>query len=119
MQRLDEAVVGLEQALTTIPAQQSWHQVVRQRLSGVDEALTAERTHPGAEWLSARAGLLHRERNRLHTRLTALGGQISEASSLEPLRQELLRLLGDIQHHHQRVNDLAYDALALDVGGSE
>jgi len=119
MQRLDEAIMGLEQALTHLPAQQPWQHLVRQRLSGVDEALTAERAHPGAELLNARAGHLHRERMRLHARLTAIGGLISEASAVDPLRQELLRLLGDIQHHHQRVNDLAWDALAMDVGGSE
>ena len=118
MQVLDQAVHTFEQALR-FPAQHQWQAVVRQQLHGLDQALTAEHTATTETWLHARARHLHHERTRLQRRLDRLAGSLGEATSLEPLRQELMRLLRDIQHHHQRVNDLAYDAVARDVGGSE
>ena len=118
MQVLDQAVHTFEQALR-IPGQQPWRAIVRQQLHGLEEALSAEHTATSEAWLHARARHLHHERNRLRRRLDHLRGSLGEASSLEPLRQELVRLLYDIQHHHQRVNDLAYDAVSRDVGGSE
>ena len=118
MHVLDQAVHTLEQALR-FPAQQQWRAVVRQQLDGLDRALNAEHTSTSETWLHARARHLHHERNRLRRRLDSLGGSLGEATALEPLHQELIRLMRDIQHHHQRVNDLAYDAVSRDVGGSE
>ena len=48
-----------------------------------------------------------------------LGTLLADSTDLEQVRDSLCRLMRDVRHHHQRVNDLAYDALALDVGGSE
>ena len=42
-----------------------------------------------------------------------------EASDLEAVRTHLLRLIPDLHHHQQRMNDLVYDAVGMDVGGSE
>jgi len=122
MQRLEQAVVGLEQALSSIPQlPDSWCPLVRQRLARVRDALAAESTQATETWLSARAGHLHRERIRLLSRIAALGGLINtNANALDDtVRENLLRLVHDIQHHHQRVNDLAYDSVAMEVGGSE
>lgn len=119
MQRLEIAVAGLEEALTIPPRfQQSWSHIVRQRMHGVDEALAAERPDE-VTWLSARAARLRHERDRLLTRLSCLDSRVQDDSNVEPVRQDLLRLVHDIQHHSQRVHDLAYDADAMDVGGSE
>jgi hypothetical protein len=120
VQRLEEAVDGLEAALTRPPAaQQTWCHLVRQRLGHVSAELTAESAVATDEWFSARAGHLERERNRLLSRLTLLAATVSDGADLESVRQSLIRLVHDIQHHHERVNDLQYDALALDMGGSE
>ena len=120
MQRLEQAVVGLEQALSTTPPLQPWRQIARQRLKVVRKALTAERTNATEVWLSAREGHLQRERNRLLSRVAALGGLLTtEAVADEPLRQNLRRLAIDLHHHQQRLNDLAYDSVAMEVGGSE
>jgi hypothetical protein len=120
MQRVELAVEGLEQALQSPPKlQQSWGHIVRQRAHQVADALTAESPVAMDSWLSARAGHLDRERNRLLTRLSVLGTMLCESADLEQVRESLSRLVLDVRHHHQRVNDLAYDALALDVGGSE
>jgi len=120
MQPLEQAVLGLEQALSS-PAGtgQPRPHLLRQRLEEIRQALHAEHTHTGDLWLSARAGHLHRERNRLLARLQVLSASVSDTADLEPARPVLVRLVQDIEHHRQRVNDLLYDGLAMDVGGSE
>ena len=120
MQQLALAVDGLEEALSSPPTfQQPWRHIVRERLGEVCEALTAERTAAADSWLSARAGHLHRERNRLLVRLSALRTMVADGSDVEAVRLKLLRVVPDLQHHQQRVNDLVYDAAGMDVGGSE
>lgn len=120
MHPLDQAIVSLEQALTSAPRlQTSWRHIVRQRVRGVDEALHRERTVANEPWLDARAGHISRERSRLIARLAALTSPASEHVSPEALRAELARLVHDLHHHRQRVNDLAWDSVALEVGGSE
>ena len=120
MQRFEHAIDSLEEALHSPPRlQQSWGHIVRQRTKHVADALTAESPVAVDSWLAARVGHLERERNRLLTRLSVLGTMLAETADLEQVRDSLCRLMRDVRHHHQRVNDLAYDALALDVGGSE
>jgi DNA polymerase-3 subunit alpha len=59
------------------------------------------------------------ERNRLIARISVLAGSLSESADIEPVREALLRVAQDVQHHAQRVSDLMYDAVAMEVGGSE
>jgi hypothetical protein len=119
MQRFDRAIESLEQALHSPPRfQQSWRHIVRQRADEVADVLTAESPVAVDSWLTARVSHLERERNRLLARLTVLGALLTDGSELDPVRDRFHRLLLDVRHH-QRLNDLVYDALALDVGGSE
>jgi hypothetical protein len=120
MQRFESAVESLEQALESPPRfRRSWGHIVRLRAARVAEVLTAESPVAVDSWLAARVGHLDRERNRLLTRLTVLATMLGESSEIESVRDSFNRLVLDVRHHHQRVNDLTYDALALDVGGSE
>lgn len=124
MQRFDRAIESLEQALHSPPRfQQSWRHIVRQRADEIADVLTSESPVAVDSWLAARVSHLERERTRLLARLTVLGTLLSDGLSdgteLESVRDRFHRLLLDVRHHHQRLNDLAYDALALDVGGSE
>lgn len=120
MQHLESVVASLEEALASPPAhQQSWRHLVRQRVAGVQDALTAERATAADTWLVARALRLRRERDRLLARLSVLGATAVEASDLEGVRQSLARVVVDLHHHQQRLNDLAYDAVAMEVGGSD
>jgi hypothetical protein len=119
VQRLERALDGLQQALSSPPRlRQPWAHIVSERLQLVADELTAERTAVTDSWLSPRAGHLLRERDRLVARLTVLDSRLEEVD-LEPVRSALQRLVLDVQHHHARVNDLLYDAYAMDVGGSE
>ena len=42
-----------------------------------------------------------------------------ESPDVDGVRDELHRLLVDVTHHVQRLNDLAYDEVELELGGSE
>lgn len=149
MERLDIAIAGVERALrrptgsrssqhavaagspaaatALLPAATdtpAWLQHVRGQLPRLIDALGAEHTEAGDHALTARARRLTAERNRLVRRLRqlvpALGdGCLDTGTDPEQLRVALLRLVHDIAHHHQRVNDLVYDAGWRDVGGSE
>ena len=96
-----------------------WRWAVRQRMAGVRDALVGESDHPADGWLAARGVAIVRERNALLARLSALGPAVLECPDLERVRADLKRLVVDINHHRQRLHDLAYDEVELELGGSE
>jgi hypothetical protein len=120
MQRLEQALAGLEEALSSPPVlQQPWRHLVRERLNAVSDALRAERPAATDSWLAGRVGSVRRERDRLLTRLVVLRSTVLDVGDVEGVRQRLQRLTLDLHHHQQRINDLAYDAVGMEVGGSE
>ena len=96
-----------------------WRWSVRQHLAALRELLISESAHHEDTWLAARGGSILRERNVLLARLSAVGPQVLEAEDVQPVRVELKRLLADVHHHLQRLHDLAYDEVELELGGSE
>jgi hypothetical protein len=88
-------------------------------MAAVKDALTAETARDGDAWLAAREGALVRERATLLRRLAALGPEVLDAPDVESVRRDLGRLVVDLEHHRQRLNDLVYDSVALELGGSE
>ncbi len=120
---MTNAMQGLQQALEAprrpgVPLG-NWRWSVRQRMAALRDALLAETGHGGEGWLAAREIGLLRERNALLGRLSALGPQVLENPDVDAVRTDLHRLLVDVSHHVQRVNDLAYDEVELELGGSE
>jgi hypothetical protein len=115
---LDDALLGLEQALDIPRRHQMWRWLVRHRMAGVKDALTGA-ADLNAAGLTARDQTLGRERATLLRRLSELGPLVLEAPDVEPVRRDLLRLVGDLEHHRQRLNDLVYDTVSLELGGSE
>jgi len=115
-----EALHGLEQAIVPprpgVPLG-NWRWSVRQRLTGVREALVGENTSSDDGWLAARGGQAFRERGALISRLSLLSDSALTAPDPEELRHDLRRLIGDIGRHVQRLNDLAYDDVEMEVGG--
>lgn len=123
MNHTTSALQGFRQALEA-PRQEgialgNWRWVVRQRMTTVRDVLIAESAQDGDGWLAARGGSLLRERNALLARLSSMGPQVLERPDVEELRGELKRLAIDIGHHLQRLSDLAYDEVELELGGSE
>jgi len=97
----------------------AWRWSVRRQLVPVRDRLRREHPDRREAWLSARASRTLRERDELLTRLNTLASQVLVAPDVDDLAARLHRLLVDIAHHHQRVHDLAYDDVELEIGGSE
>jgi hypothetical protein len=97
----------------------AWRWSVRRHLVPVRDRLLREHPDRREAWLSARATRALRERDQLIARLNGLTSQVMTAADLDDLADRLSRLLADIEHHHQRVHDLAYDDVELEIGGSE
>jgi hypothetical protein len=116
---LEDSIVGLRRALSLPRQQHGWGWLVRQRMSAVKEALMEESSRPAEAWLTARATSVRRDRNALLSRLAALGPMVLEGNDLETVRKRLQRLVIDLEHHRQRISDLVYDSVALELGGSE
>ncbi|MDX6302824.1 MAG: hypothetical protein QOF53_4038 [Nocardioidaceae bacterium] len=119
MTGLEHAILGLQQALDAPRRHQTWRRLVRNRMAGVTEALARELPREGDEWLASRELTLSRERDTLVRRLAALGPLVLLTPDVETVRVDLYRLLADVEHHRQRLNDLVYDSVSLELGGSE
>jgi hypothetical protein len=97
----------------------NWRWVVRQRMAGVRDALASEAEQPVDAWLAARGGSILRERNALAHRFALLGHDVLESAEVERIHGELKRLVSDTRRYAQRLHDLAYDSVELELGGSE
>lgn len=97
----------------------NWRWSVRQRLAVVRDRLVTETLGSQDGWLVARGGAAFRERNDLLSRVSALTPAVLEAHDPEQVRLDLKRLVLDIAHHVQRVHDLAYDDVEIELGGEE
>lgn len=117
------ALQALQQAIevprTSGVALGNWRWVVRQRLGALRDELSTEAPIGHDGWLSARGGTLLRERNQLLTRLGVLAPAVLENPEVEAVREEILRIVVDLKHHYQRMHDLAYDEVEIELGGSE
>lgn len=117
------ALDELRHALRRPPASSArlgrWRWTVRQRMSAVHDLLLSEANLPETEWLAPRHGVALRERRTLLGRLSALGPQVLESADVEPVRLEALRLVDDVRRHLQRRNDLAWDDVEQELGGSD
>jgi hypothetical protein len=130
VQRLEKAIAGLEQAVIAAPAagaplvgladaQQAWRYAVREQLLDVADALAEESAGADDGWLSAREDLLRRDRKRMLTRLSLLAPAIAQAHDVDSVRDNVSRFVRELQRHLQRMHDLLYDAVGMEVGGSE
>ena len=97
----------------------NWRWVIRQRMGVVRDELLGEKAGSKDGWLAARGGAAFRERNALLSRLSALSAQVLETPDVEATRMELKRLVVDVNRHMQRLNDIAYDEVEMEIGGSE
>ncbi len=96
-----------------------WRWRVRQQMAALRDALVAEAGNGAEGWTAAREGGMLRERNALLVRMGTLGPLVLEHPDPDAVRLDLQRLLVDVGHHAQRLRDLAYDEVELELGGSE
>ncbi|WP_235734370.1 hypothetical protein [Nocardioides alcanivorans] len=97
----------------------NWRWTVRQRLSSLREQLASEASHASDGWLAARQASVLRERNELMGRIAVFSPQVLSNPDIDDVSQMLRRLLADVSHHRQRLHDLVYDDVELELGGSE
>jgi hypothetical protein len=116
---LEHAILALQQTLDAPRRSHVWRRLVRHRLAAVEEALGSDVAREEDAWLSAREQAVHRQQKALLARLAVLGEQVLDRADLEPVRAALRRLVVDLEHHRQHLNDLVYDSVSLELGGSE
>ena len=116
MQSLGQAVEAYGQPGMSLG---QWRWRVRQQMAAVRDALIAEADNGADGWTVARQGGMLRERNALLARLGTLGPQVLEHPDPDVVHVDVQRLLVDVGHHAQRLHDLAYDEVELELGGSE
>ena len=119
MTGLESAIQGLKQALDTPRRHHMWRWLVRHRMSAVKDALAPETTRGGDAWLAGRELALHRERAALVQRLTDMGPVVLECPDTELVYRDMSKLVTSLERYRQRLNDLVYDSVSLELGGSE
>lgn len=119
MTGLEHAVIGLREALAAPRLNRQWRWLVRHRIAAAKAALAREHTHEADAWLAARQSALIRERDALVRRLNDLGSRVLDDDEPGPVHAGLDRLVADLERHRQRLSDLVYDTVSLELGGSE
>jgi hypothetical protein len=116
---LESAISDLQRTLTGSRTTANWRALTRQQLAAVREALSDERFASFDGWLAARSGTTDRERQQLLGRISALGAGLLDRLDTERVASEVKRLLLDVEHYRQKVHDLVYDSVSMEIGGSE
>lgn len=116
---LESAISDLRQTLSGTRTATSWRVLTRQQLAAVRDALSDERFSSWDGWLAARSGTTDRERQQLLARITSLGNGLLDRLDTERVASEVRRLLNDVEHYRQKMHDLVYDSVAMEIGGSE
>ena len=96
-----------------------WRNAVSERMAFVREGLSREAPVGNDGWLAGRSRAMQRECRTLLGRMYALGTRVEQTMEVDLIRMELKRLVVDINHHVQKLNDLAYDDVEMEIGGSE
>lgn len=116
---LESAISDLQRTLSNARTGSNWRSITRQQLAAVREALSDERALSWDGWFAPRSGASDRERQQLLGRISALGTGLLDRLDTERAASEVRRLLNDVEHYRQRVHDLVYDSVSMEIGGSE
>ncbi len=119
MAPLETAVHELRQILAADRTAPEWRWHVRRRLSEVLDALDTPQARSAEAWLAARAQNNSRVQHRLQKRAATLASGVLDRLDGDSIVREVRRLLGDLEHHVQRMHDLVYDSVSMELGGSE
>lgn len=116
---LESAISDLQQTLGSSRTASNWRLMTRHQLAEVRYALSDERFASWDGWLAARSDGSDRERQQLMGRISALGSGILDRLDTDRVASEVRRLLNDVEHYRQKVHDLVYDSVSMEIGGSE
>ncbi|MET3961768.1 hypothetical protein ABIE44_001702 [Marmoricola sp. OAE513] len=116
---LESAISDLQHTLGSSRTASNWRLMTRNQLAAVREALSDERFASWDGWLAARSSGSDRERQQLLARITALGTGLLDRLDTDRVASEVRRLLHDVEHYRQKMHDLVYDSVSMEIGGSE
>ena len=116
---LESAIAELQRTLRGSRTTSNWRLTARTQLAAVLDALSDERFASWDGWLAARSGASDRERLQLIGRIQALGSGLLDRLDTERVAGEVKRLLLDVEHYRQKMHDLVYDSVSMEIGGSE
>lgn len=116
---LESAISDLQKTLGSTRTAANWRWMMRQQLSAVRDALLDERFASWDGWLAARSGATDRERQQLLGRISGLAGGLLDRLDADRVATEVRRLLNDVEHYRQKMHDLVYDSVSMEIGGSE
>ena len=114
---LTTAIQDLQRVLAKDRNQPHWSWQLRRQLSVVREELRSDRVRSRDGWLAARASATDRNRRQLMARIGVLVSR--DLDENERAFTLASRMLQDLEHFRQRLQDLAYDSVSLEIGGSE
>jgi hypothetical protein len=101
------------------PAEKRWRWEMHRALTDVRDDLSGEQPGVREQWLTSRGRRVADERDRLLLRVSAAGSATLHAEDLTELGTDLRRLSSDLARHAQRLTDLAWDDVEMEIGGSE
>ncbi|MFL6108298.1 MAG: hypothetical protein ACJ72L_15160 [Marmoricola sp.] len=116
---LESAISELQSTLRNTRAAANWRALTKQQLAAVRDALGDERFASWDGWLAARSGAGDRERQQLLGRISALSTGMMDRLDPDRVASEVRRLLLDVEHYRQKMHDLVYDSVSMEIGGSE
>ncbi len=88
-------------------------------LTGPSAGHPAEQDAAQDGGLVARGAATLRRRDTLLTRIDELVPDVLAGAEVQDVCHRLERLVVDVQHHRQRVSDLAWDEVELELGGED
>jgi len=100
------------------PSAETWRWGLRRRLAEMHDLLMAETPAAYDGGLAAREARGTRQRTLLLRRAAALGSVVHVAPE-SVARAEVERLVGDVERHRRRARDRQWDAVQLELGGSD
>ena len=118
MKTLDSLVPELQALLLPSDAE-AWRWQVRQHLSSLKDVLARPELRSADAWLAAREHCSERQRAQLLARVQTLAAGVLDRLEADHVRSELARLGGDLERYRQRVNDLIYDSVELELGAGD
>lgn len=114
---LFNAIHELQRLLASDRSHPHWLWQVRQQLFALREELASDRVRSFDGWLTAKATSTDRTRRQIMARISVvLAKDFPDTNTAHLIGT---RILHDLEHFQQRVSDLSYDAVALELGGSE
>lgn len=114
---LPDAIHELQRLLATDRKHPHWMWQLRQQLFGLREALASDRVRSFDGWLTARASATDRTRRQIMERISVvLAKDFPDVDAAHLIGS---RMLHDLEHFAQRVSDLNYDSVEMEIGGSE